>query len=75
MFCFFPVLCLKAQDVDFSLTREGNKVIYKVINQMDEFILLHETYVDLGTGSHLYDVKSRTVKFVIMFCRCRTSIS
>ena len=61
MFCFFPVLCLKAQDVDFSLTREGNKVIYKVINQMDEFILLHETYVDLGTGSHLFI--------------CRTSIS
>ena len=54
MFCFFPFLCLKAQDVDFSLTREGNKVIYKVINQMDEFILLHETYVDLGTGSHLF---------------------
>ena len=21
MFCFFPFLCLKAQDVDFSLTR------------------------------------------------------
>ena len=54
MFCFFPVLCLKGQDVDFSLTREGNKVIYKVINQMDEFILLYETYVDLGTGSHLF---------------------
>ena len=54
MFCFFSVLCLKGQDVDFSLTREGNKVIYKVINQMDEFILLHETYVDLGTGSHLF---------------------
>ena len=35
MFCFFPFLCLKAQDVDFSLTRE-------------------ETYVDLGTGSHLF---------------------
>ena len=54
MFCFFPVLCLKCQDVDFSLTREGNKVIYKVVNQMEEFILLHETYVSLSTGSHLF---------------------
>ena len=54
MFCFFPVLCLKAQDVDFSLTREGNKVIYKVVNQGEKFIALRETYVSLSTGSHLF---------------------
>lgn len=54
MFCFFPVLCLKGQNVDFSLTRDGNKVVYKVVNQMEEFILLYETYVSLSTGSHLF---------------------
>ena len=53
MFCFFPFLCLKAQDVDFSLTREGNKVIYKVSNRMKQFVVLYETFVDIGTGSHL----------------------
>ena len=67
MFCFFPVLCLKAQDVDFSLTREGNKVIYKVINQMDEFILLHETYVDLGTGWNPGKATSVPLIYLVMF--------
>ena len=54
VFCFFPVLCLKGQDVDFSVARDGNEVIYKVVNQGEKFVLLRETYVDLGTGSHLF---------------------
>ena len=54
MFCFFPVLCLKSQDVDFSVARDGNEVIYKVVNHGEKFVLLRETYVNLGTGSHLF---------------------
>lgn len=54
VFCFFPVLCLKGQDVDFSVARDGNEVIYKVVNHGEKFVLLRETYVDLGTGSHLF---------------------
>ena len=54
VFCFFPVLCLKSQDVDFSVARDGNEVIYKVVNHGEKFVLLRETYVNLGTGSHLF---------------------
>ena len=53
-FCFFPVLCLKGQDVDFSVARDGNEVIYKVVNHGEKFIALRETYVSLSTGSHLF---------------------
>lgn len=54
MLCFFPALCLKGQDVDFSVARDGNEVIYKVVNHGEKFVLLREAYVNLGTGSHLF---------------------
>lgn len=54
MLCFFPALCLKGQNVDFSVARDGNEVIYKVVNHGEKFVLLRETYVNLGTGSHLF---------------------
>ena len=39
--------------MNFSLTRDGNKVVYKVSNHMKQFVVLYETFLDMSTGSHL----------------------